>query len=441
MLSSRRFRGSVVGAVCSSAVFEASTYPSWRNQGAMRKHHAVILVAVALFAAAPALAAGFSFYEQSAKASGQAGAWVARADDAAANWYNPAALIHLSGREVQFGTNWVDIGSDTTFTTVSGTKLDAVANSEFPSNFYFSQKINDRVAWGIGLNNPFGLTSEWQDQPLTFSNKRSELATYNLNPNIAFKISDKWSFGAGVDYISAEVKEFSHDVYPTGAANANLKGEGTGFGYNAALQFKTKHLSIAAQYRSATSPVVRGNLTVTSPLGTAQQSASAKVDLPSWTMVGVAWTSDRVDVEVDATYMAWNSFKQLQIDTANPANSTTLIENWAAVWSYRLGVAVRLDKELHHELRFGGVLDDSPISVTYLRPSIPDADRTGYTLGYGWQGKKFGVDVYAMQLDFDNITAAGNPPSFPNGLNADGVVNGTYESSILLVGGTFKYRF
>ena len=43
----------------------------------------VILVAIALLAAAPAFASGFGFYEQSAKASGQAGAWVARADDAA----------------------------------------------------------------------------------------------------------------------------------------------------------------------------------------------------------------------------------------------------------------------------------------------------------------------------------------------------------------------
>ena len=43
----------------------------------------------------PAFSSGFSIYEQSAKASAQAGAWVARADDAAANWYNPAALVKM----------------------------------------------------------------------------------------------------------------------------------------------------------------------------------------------------------------------------------------------------------------------------------------------------------------------------------------------------------
>ena len=70
---------------------------------------------VALVAAGPALASGFSIYEQSAKASGQAGAWVARADDAAANWYNPAALTRMDGMQIQFGINLITVGSDSEF--------------------------------------------------------------------------------------------------------------------------------------------------------------------------------------------------------------------------------------------------------------------------------------------------------------------------------------
>src|SRR5512137_2453317 len=133
MLSTRRFqKAGPRGRVVPRPGLSVSTHQTWRIQGAMRNRHAVILVAVALLAAAPAFASGFGFYEQSAKASAQGGAWVARADDAAANWYNPAALVHLSGREVQFGTNWLDIGGNTTFTPTDaeiwgGTK-DAVGN-------------------------------------------------------------------------------------------------------------------------------------------------------------------------------------------------------------------------------------------------------------------------------------------------------------------------
>ena len=75
------------------------------------------LVVVGLLAAGPSLASGFSIYEQSAKASGRAGAWVARADDPAANWYNPAGLVRLEeGFQFQFGINVIPIGKDSDFT-------------------------------------------------------------------------------------------------------------------------------------------------------------------------------------------------------------------------------------------------------------------------------------------------------------------------------------
>jgi len=414
----------------------------------MRKHHAVILVAVALVAVAPALAAGFGFYEQSAKASAQGGAWVARADDAAANWYNPAALVHLSGREVQFGTNWLDVGGNTTFTYTPQTSattvtIDAVGNNTFPSYFYYAQKINDRLAWGIGVNNPFGLISEWDTVPMTYSSQKANFSTFNFNPNLAFKISESWSAAIGFDYLAVQLDEFSRVVPPTSSPTVNFKGEGNGLGYNLALQFKIKSFSIAGQYRSAMTPTIRGNLTFSGAASVFNASASAGLAIPSMTMLGAAWTSDRVDVEVDATYTAWNTFKSLTLETSSPLAPAPLTENWASTWSYRLGVAVRLDKDMHHELRFGGLIDDSPVQVEYLRPSIPDSDRTGYTLGYGWQGKQFGVDLYAMQLEFDDVTAMGVPPYvhpvYP--INADGVIDGTYKSSVLLVGGTFKYRF
>src|SRR5262245_6794122 len=143
----------------------------------MEKRHALVLMAAAALAVAPAFGSGFGFYEQGAKASGQAGAWVARADDASANWYNPAALVHLEGREVQFGFNYVQSGDDTHFTPTAtpGVTIDAVPEGVAPFQFYFSQKINERIAWGVGLNTPFGLATSWDDPTITPFARRSEL--------------------------------------------------------------------------------------------------------------------------------------------------------------------------------------------------------------------------------------------------------------------------
>jgi long-subunit fatty acid transport protein len=150
-------------------------------------------------------------------------------------------------------------------------------------------------------------------------------------------------------------------------------------------------------------------------------------------LIGVAWTGKRVDVEAGAYYTQWNYFKSLDV-VFPPATSPAISipENWEGTWAYRLGLAVRLGAEREHELRIGGVLDESPVSPEFLRPSIPDSDRVGGSLGYGWQGKHWGVDIYAMYMSFDDATAVGTAPL---------VVDGTYTSSIWLAGVSAKYRF
>jgi long-chain fatty acid transport protein len=407
----------------------------------MNTRNRLILAVSAVVAAAPALASGFGFYEQGAKASGQSGAWVARADDASANWYNPAALVRLSGREVQLGLNYLETGSDTQFTLAPGVSFDAVSNTVTPAHFYYSQRINDRVAWGVGLNNPFGLVSEWEDAPVTYFSRRAELNTYLLNPNLAFRLGQLWSVALGVDYLSADVREFSHDeiLIPLVATPAggplptlpvSLQGEGDAWGYNFAVQFKISSFSLGGQYRSSMKPTIEGDITVDGFTG---PDAAVDVNLPGQTMLGAAWTGKWVDVELGGYYTQWNSFKSLDIRTGNPLTDVNLTQNWVGTWSYRLGLAFRLDHEMKHELRAGGVIDDSPVPTEFLRPSIPDADRTGYSLGYGYLSKRWGIDVYAMYLQFDDATANGSP--------ADAVLNGTYTSTTLLAGLTAKYRF
>jgi long-chain fatty acid transport protein len=393
----------------------------------------LVLPASVLLSAAPALASGFGFYEQGAKASGQGGAWVARADDASSNWYDPAALVHLTGPDVQLGFNYLQIGNDTQFSPAPGVSFDAVSNTVTPAHFYFGAKLGGRWAWGVGFNSPFGLVSEWKDPPLTFSSRRADLRTFLFNPNIAYKLSDRWSIAVGADYLAAEVREFSHDIaFPT-LSTANLTGEGDSWGFNVAVQFKMDCFSLAGQYRSTFHPTIYGNVDFGNGLGVLDSKAHAKIDLPAQTMLGAAWTSKWVDVEAGGYYTSWNQFKQLDIETGNPATSVSLAENWRATWSYRLGLAFRLDASGHNELRAGGVYDETPIPTEFLRPSIPDANRTEFSLGYGYQAKHWGVDLYGMHIQFADRTA--------NGLLTDGVINGTYTSTVWLAGVTAKYRF
>src|SRR4029079_14024853 len=128
--------------------------------------------------------------------------------------------------------------------------------------------------------------------------------------------------------------------------------------------------------------------------------ATARPHLPGQFLLGVAYTAARFDVELSGYYTQWNMFDELAIDTGNAATSTTLREDWSSTWAYRLGAAYRLSDR--HEIRAGVVFEDSPVPEDTRRPSIPDAERTGLSVGYGFQGRAFGVDAYAMYLDFDD---------------------------------------
>jgi long-chain fatty acid transport protein len=388
----------------------------------------------------PSHASGFAFSEQGAKASGQAGAWIARADDAAANWYNPAALVHLKSEkaELQVGINYLDAGADASFTPAGGgPKIDAESNVTLPFQLYFAQRVGKRVAWGIGINTPFGLVTEWTQPPLTFSSRKAELRTYLFNPNVAFAVNDAWSVGFGVDYLSIDLHELSRDVNlgALGVSVANVTGDGDAWGYNLGFQYKSQTFAVAGTYRSDFRPAVDGNIEFSGPGALLNSTATAQPHLPGQFFMGMAYTPARFDVELSAYYTQWNMFDELAIDTGNPLTSTTLREDWSPTWSYRLGAAYRLSAAdaARHEIRAGIMIEDSPVPEDTRRPSIPDADRTGFSVGYGFQGRKVGVDAYVMYLDFDDGVA--------DGALAEGVIDGVYSSSVLLLGATFKYRF
>jgi long-chain fatty acid transport protein len=445
---------------------------------------ACLVVAVA---SVPALGSGFSIYEQSAKASGQAGAWVARADDAAANWYNPANLVRLDrGMQVQFGANLITIGSDTDFTiddpywedwlliqaqqvpilpptTQSGTKFNQVENNATPIHLYFTHNVNGKIAWGIGINTPIGLSTEYDAWPVTLSHVKAELITVMVNPNVAFAINDYWSIAVGIDYIYADITEFSSEeavfvlpltqdplvAYDYGATN--LSGTGDDWGWNLALGYTSDAWKFGLTYRSKLDPQIDGDLDVSGfpildgvELAPQNQKGSAILNLPDQAAVGFAYTGlDRWEFEFDISWAGWSAFQAIDIRLES-GERRILVEEWDDTYALRFGTAWQL--AARHQLRFGALWDKSPVPERWLRPSIPDSNRRAVTVGYGFGTRKIGLDFYYMPLWFDSISAQGDLSGKPV-LNADGqivydgVIDGEYKSFVHLAGVTLNFKF
>jgi long-chain fatty acid transport protein len=448
----------------------------------MRRGKLRVLAAVLVLAGAlPAMASGFSIYEQSAKASGQAGAWVARADDAAANWYNPAALTRLDGMQIQFGVSLITIGIDTKLTSSdrsfglsSPVQFKSKEDDATPIQLYCAAKINERLTFGFGLNNPFGLSTEWTDRPITFSSQRVELVTFVANPNLAIKLNEQWSLAVGVDYMWADVKEFSKEFdqssllrQPSGTivGKSDLTGDGNAWGWNIATHFAKAPWSFGLTYRAKLSPEIKGNVKFSNVFHNDQVDlrplfpngpGKTTLDLPAEAAVGVGYElNDKWRLEGDVSFAQWSAFQKLAVDFQNntsvpgPAGPIPVVadinqaENWKNTFAMRFGTTWKLSDP--HEIRFGALWDQNPIPDDTLRPSIPDGDRWSVTLGYGYKAQSWSLDAYYMPLFFRTRNAKGATTGKPSATNpyqvVDGVIDGKYESFVHLIGASFTWRF
>jgi len=118
--------------------------------------------------------------------------------DASMIFWNPGAATTLKGRNALAGLAVILIdGSfqqDTTFRKWEGDVPPALV----PHVFVNYAPQNSKLAYGLGVYVPYGLTSQWTDSfPGRFQAKKAALATIYVQPNVAYQINDKWSVGGG----------------------------------------------------------------------------------------------------------------------------------------------------------------------------------------------------------------------------------------------------
>ena len=168
--------------------------------------------ALLAMASGVASAAGFQLMEQNASGLGNAYAGSAAvAENAGTIFFNPAGMTQLQAREASFGVAAVrpsfefsDKGSQSG--VLSGNGDDAGGWAALP-NAYLSWALNKDLYVGVGLSAPFGLVTDYDEswvggaQSLNF-----EIKTYNINPSIAYRVNDKLSLGAGLNWQRAEAE-------------------------------------------------------------------------------------------------------------------------------------------------------------------------------------------------------------------------------------------
>ncbi|MFV5213012.1 OmpP1/FadL family transporter [Azonexus caeni] len=397
---------------------------------------------IALSFSGSAAAAGFQLIEQNASGIGNAYAGSAAvAENASTIFYNPAGMTQLQAREFSVGLslvrpsfNFSNKGSVVPAlgpVSLSGDGGDGGSWAALP-NAYMSWALNKDVYLGVGLGAPFGLMTEYDKNWLGAAHSiKFDIKTYNINPSIAWRVNDKVSLGAGINYMLMDVEYIKRAGAATVAPIAKLQADDTGWGWNIGALFTlSESTKLGLSYRSKVKQKLDGDLTV---VGVTQVDAQAKLELPDTAIVSLTHKlNDKWELLGDVSWTGWSSIPKVVI--TNALGNQTLDTKFDDSWRVALGANYALNPTT--KLKFGVAYDQTPVpDAEHRLVSLPDNDRLWLSLGAQWKpSKATTVDLGASYL-FVKDTKINN-----NG-GASGLIRGDYDSDVWILGGQFSMAF
>ncbi len=422
-----------------------------------------------------AFGAGFALIEQSASNLGSAFAGgAASVEDASTIYFNPAGMTELESAQAIFALHLVRPSTRFSDTASHGPGGAPLGNEEggdagalaFVPNVYYTHDVTSELKFGFGINAPFGLSTEYEENWIgRYHAIESHMQSVNINPSLAYKVSEQLSLGAGINlqYLSVELTnaidqptlcyglaaqipllEACKGLPTSNDGQAKVSGTSWGWGANLGLLYRiTEDTRIGAAWRSSIKHELEGDAefdNIHSALRTAgffvNTDASAEVELPAtFSLSGFHRFNSRWAVMADVTWTQWSKFEELRVkyDTGNQGD-TVQDESWEDTFRYAVGTHYRHSEQLL--LRAGIAYDQTPIPDTEHRtPRIPGNDRTWLALGLNYR--------VSPQLSFDlgyaHLFVADTEIDDQNKLGA--VLKGDYDSSVDILSGQVVWHY
>lgn len=357
---------------------------------------------MAVCAASAAHAAGFMLTEQSAGALGRAYAGVGvDGTDISGVYYNPATMTLHPGTSIQAG--FVGIGLDLAYESDDGNITEnGQYNTQAIPHGYISHQLTDSVWLGLAMTVPFGMGTEYKDNwPLGHRGISAEVLTFDFNPNVAWKISDKLSLGAGmsIQYASADLKLFMKPEQP-GAMTSEVDADSLAWGFNVGLMWSPlENLRFGLSYRSRINHNADGDLETRIPAVNVTQvvDASATIATPAWAMATAAWdVNDLLSLYATFRWTDWSTFDELVIEYEG--GSQPITNKWQDTYLFSVGADLRFTN--WWTFRAGIGYETSAVDDPQYRTAIiPDADRWWFALGSSFKAtENMQIDVSAAWL-------------------------------------------
>ena len=459
---------------------------------------AIAIAGIALaLSTGEAFGAAFALQENSGSAMGNAFAGgAAAAEDVTTLWSNPAGLSRLATPQVATAVHFItpsfkfhnDGSEPAMFQPLGDSDGDAGSVNIVP-NLYVAAPINRDFSVGVGINAPFGLVTEYDDNWIgRFQAVKSDIKTINVNPSASWRVSNTFAVGLGVNWQRVDAELTSQINYSAGLAQAagqaaagglipatlvpqivaatpglaskvKVEGDDSAWGWNIGFLWDvTPQTRVGAQYRAAISYDVRGNVSFDHPAlpalppqlapvvgllaanvtaAAANGGVKANVKLPDIANVSVFHKlNDRVDLMADIQYTRWSVFKALTFVRTTGQVLASTPENFDDVWRFSVGATYHWNDAW--SFRGGLAYDQSPVNTPDRTPRLPDADRYWIAVGAQYRvNRNLALDAGYVYIPVKSPDISQNAGSTA----ANGLLQGHYDVNVNIFSLQATYSF
>lgn len=403
-----------------------------------------VAIALSLTCALPlsAHAEGFALQDWSARGAASGGL-VARGGDASVVAYNPAAMTELPGTQIMFGFEAV-APTNTIVKYDTGESERCHDQIFLLPHGYITHKYSDNISFGFGVFSRFGLGNKYDSDWFGNNNMYNvDVETVTANPNIAWRINDKFSVAFGLEVTAAKVELNSATTFPDnyGGTSYNTlshSGYEYGYGFNLAAHYRINDKWKAGlTYRSRVDIDFDGYLDMSNSLGDNYRNGTVTLSLPDQFSLAVAYSPiPKLSIEANVSYYVWSAYKNLDVyfDEGGYIENT---KNWKDTWMFSLGAEYQVLDWL--ALRAGVSYETSAITQEYAEYMTPVNGRWKYSVGAGFQKNNWALDIAYVYHDVHDTDYSDHS----NSANTDyatfsGSTTNVYANAILVA---LSYKF
>lgn len=395
-------------------------------------------VVVACISVTVPLGANGFLVDQTARASGVAGAYVAQTDDPTAVFYNPGALGILTKKKgVSLGAatssyqsfNFQGRGPGPAAGTI-GERSDAI---DIVPSAFLAAPLKGPVVFGLGAYYAMRMKSEW-NEPETFSGRflasESNIEAYDLAPTIGLALGPSFGIGGGAVYRTAKISLTRNLSSTVGANTYDIATESietdtnSTVGWTAGMLFRpSPAFSLGASYRSAITMDFEGVGTLTqiqTPDAQLNQLVAAtfpfdqnlglvsQLSTPAQINAGIAFAAgEPLLFEIDVNRTQWSELQSIVFAFPNDASlSSTYALNLEDTLDYRAGI--RFTFPTGPVIRIGYAIEKSPQPDETVSPFFALLDKNTITAGFGMDW----LDVAVAWSTFGERSVANNVNQF-----------------------------